>query len=1007
MSKIKIRPNTVDDVNNLTDLISATRALKELGLSAANIKTLEDAKARIIQGFSKEKAQEIYKKNDCDPMQKALKENEKNRHTLTDMFKKAEGFLKTLSSNFQEDLNRVFPEFNKSFCIRSRDLEKSSCYILVAGESGAGKSTIINLLLGTRLLPTSDLYCTSNICELRQSDKRCYMLYHKDRRKPPEIFDYDESRSLDQYMEIMANHIRLSNQESGDTFYEKIEIYWPFPYNMEKIVFVDTPGVSDDLSLSASLQKYMNKSFGFIYVLNSAAAGGIHKDRLGRLLRLAQERGDEDFDPSAALFVCNKHDLLKDNEVAGVMDVSLEKLQGCYPGVVKEQLYPISAMEATKTAEYGRGILKEHTKLIDAVRNVLPKIFHSQLAAHYRWLVSVIKRTLYTLKMSLVLDTKSIEDKRSIMTDVKNQMSNLAQRADDRIKLMKTNMDDSVQRVVNDVLKIIDQNQAELSMWGPNTYPQPDKDWKVVARKASLIISDRIANLIDEWDSRRNVVGQIKQGVLDKFKNDCELFEDQIKQIEGNIGLTVIYINCIKTFTAIAEKGTFLGVETKAIADFHHSIKYRSNVKAIWKTNKKEKYGGSIGIAVAEATSLNIKSPEVRKVFKDYSRSSKAGELMRQATYLFIQDLTPSLVSEALKKYFTRFTKEIDEISRLIPIFLETDKEMIKTLTADVHQTEQKLSEFYPQLIHNCTHLCSELDYFYCRKLMKADFPFDSFVIENNRKQIGEGTFATVFKSTIPGTNKPVALKVCKEPLTEANVSEVLSEHAASRGLRHRNIILYYGSSRIIASTQLKFVMVLEYCVRNLQELIRAESYSVPSKCDKQTSMQKAMLDMADQVKQIASGLGYLHQKSIIHRDLKTENILVTSDRVLKLSDLGLAKIGLASTKQVGSPVYMAPEVLLGSSYQYGKEIDIYGLAVVMWEMWYGQDVADHIQMMLTGKFEECVSRGLRPSLTLKCKPPSEWSAVISKCWSQVPARRLTCAELIDFFHKFLERNGN
>ncbi|XP_050411837.1 uncharacterized protein LOC126826797 isoform X2 [Patella vulgata] len=982
-----IRVETVDDVSRIPDLLQAMKVMRELHITTTGVRDLDQAKAKIIENFSKEKAHEIYSKNDRDPMQLALKENEANREKLTQLFRKCDAYLRSMSSQFQDDLRRTFPEFETVFQQRERDLQISSCYILVAGETGAGKSSVINLLLGSNVLPTSDLQCTANICELRKSDRRYYVLVHRikenERRKQRQIVDYDERGGVQHFLENLAGHIQLVDQTTEESKYEKIEIYWPFPFNMDNIVFVDTPGIGDNLNLSKSLQTYMGKTFGFIYVINSAAAGGVHRDRLGRLLRAAQERGDEDFDPSAALFVCNKQDLIKQSDVAEVMEATIAKLKMCYPGVESDQLYPISSREAIKTAEYNRGMLKEHTALVTGVRDVLPKIFHSQLAAHYRWLASVIKRTLYTLKVSRVIDAKSINDKENELSDIKAQMAALARRAEDRITIMKTDMKNSIQSVANEVLRVLDQCSPELSMWGPSTCPQPEKDWKSVTRNASNVISSRISQLIDDWCARRDIVGQIKRSVLDKFKNEFELFEDQIKEIEG----------------------TFLGAETRAMSEYHQSMKSRSNVKAVWKTQKKERdYGvSSLGIAVGEATSLNIKDAQVKKLFKDYSTSSKPGEIMRQATLHFLHELNKSTLTESLKKYFTRFFKEIDEISGLIPKFLESDRELIKTLTLEVQESESKIFELYPELITNCSDLRSRLDMFYCRKLMKTDFSFRSFNIE--KTELGEGTFAKVYKAKMPGEDFYVALKVSKDPLKESTVSDVLLEHEFSRDLKHRNIIRYYGSSRIVKDQQIKFVMVLEYCTMTLQQLINREAEKLPAKAGSvPAQMMTAMLNMADLAYQICAGLGYLHQKSVVHRDLKTENILLTEDRVVKLSDLGLAKVGLGVTNQVGSPVYMAPEILLvDTKTPYDTKADVYSLGIILWELWYGQDVADHIQVMIMGSFEESIKRGLRPSLTLKTKPPSEWANMITKCWDKHAPARPKCNFIMDFFADFIK----
>ena len=90
--------------------------------------------------------------------------------------------------------------------------------------------------------------------------------------------------------------------------------------------------------------------------------------------------------------------------------------------------------------------------------------------------------------------------------------------------------------------------------------------------------------------------------------------------------------------------------------------------------------------------------------------------------------------------------------------------------------------------------------------------------------------------------------------------------------------------------------------------------------------------------KQLINGIAYCHSKSILHRDIKLDNILLSSNGEVKICDFGVSKAvkrGEMMTEQCGTPAYIAPEILADRGYE-GFAVDIWSAGVVLYAMLYG-----------------------------------------------------------------------
>ncbi|MCQ5054912.1 Stk1 family PASTA domain-containing Ser/Thr kinase [Agathobaculum butyriciproducens] len=254
--------------------------------------------------------------------------------------------------------------------------------------------------------------------------------------------------------------------------------------------------------------------------------------------------------------------------------------------------------------------------------------------------------------------------------------------------------------------------------------------------------------------------------------------------------------------------------------------------------------------------------------------------------------------------------------------------------------------------------------------------------------KIGSGGMADVYKAKDHVLNRLVAIKVLKQEYsTDATfVKKFRVEAQSAAGLSHPNIVNVYD----VGEDDGVYFIVME-----LVQGITLKNYiDMKGKLDIREALNISV--------QIASGLSAAHENRIIHRDIKPQNIIMSRDGKVKVTDFGIAKVAdstTVTTTAAGTVHYISPEQARGG---YSDErSDIYSLGITMYEMVTGRvpfegetNVAValmHIQSEITPP------RQLEPSI------PVSFEKIILKCTQKKPERRYASArELIADLRKVL-----
>uniref|UniRef100_A0A803MBB5 Protein kinase domain-containing protein n=2 Tax=Chenopodium quinoa TaxID=63459 RepID=A0A803MBB5_CHEQI len=141
----------------------------------------------------------------------------------------------------------------------------------------------------------------------------------------------------------------------------------------------------------------------------------------------------------------------------------------------------------------------------------------------------------------------------------------------------------------------------------------------------------------------------------------------------------------------------------------------------------------------------------------------------------------------------------------------------------------------------------------------------------------------------------------------------------------------------------------------------------------------------------VSMGMEYLHQNNIVHRDLKTANLLMGEDGVVKIADFGVAKVQTQSgvmTAETGTYRWMAPEVIGHKPYDH--KADVFSFGIVIWELLTGELPYSSLTPLQAAI--GVVQKGLRPAIPKHVH--SNLADLLERCWHLDPTLRPNFSEV-------------
>ena len=245
-------------------------------------------------------------------------------------------------------------------------------------------------------------------------------------------------------------------------------------------------------------------------------------------------------------------------------------------------------------------------------------------------------------------------------------------------------------------------------------------------------------------------------------------------------------------------------------------------------------------------------------------------------------------------------------------------------------------------------------------------------------EKIGHGQSGSVYKGHFVGKpNEQIAIKVLtKQTLTQAEVSSYRREVSSLTILAHPSLLKFCGYTE-----NSPFLICTEYMANGS---VYKKLHSSPEEL---TPTIRSLIAMS-----VARGLEYLHSKHILHRDMKSLNVLLDNNYNAKICDFGLVRSRnkVPMTGMIGTIHWMAPEVLMSAPF-YDDKVDVYSFGMFLWELLTNK--VPYKDLNPAQIVKKVIELGERPPIPSDCPP--QLAKLIQDCWAGDPKERPSMVQIV------------
>ncbi|KAJ7392751.1 hypothetical protein OS493_010406 [Desmophyllum pertusum] len=657
------------------------------------------------------------------------------------------------------------------------DLKNQRYTVLIAGETSAGKSSLINLLLNDHVLPTSIKQNTLTICEISYGVEKEAVVHFSKQSKPSKILKESEFDKIKEYIE---------KPKEDEHWCERIEIKIPSPFLKGGVVIVDSPGIGDSEHVSEIALKYLPQAYAFIYVINSANAGGLQEDRLLRIVgewrKLYKGEKRCGITAESALFVCNKWDEVeRQSNQAERDDLEkhiIDKLREKIPELdEKSQVIKMSVFTAAQVQKKFNMMSDDLNNLINGLQRLLPICIEKKTEYFYYWISGQLCNLSDQVKGEMRNAKRNGEERRKAGEELEVKLDKLKQGIPIReIEDAISNHEKNLCRKMTSYLQSEDV-RGRFCTWSAKDLPQVDDCHKTNVTKIkqtySRCIEERFQTFLQNWENREKHFTKAYDDLEKRFHQGFFEFEKDFRAIDrvlvGDSGDEFMSFEISRPagrlFSPLDTRMKKFLVVTGAIF-----------MPVLF----------SVGLAAGFLSAPVFGYMVIEKHLKERKLINDSCQALTELSKEFLEDFINNEVLDHVRDKFSEETNRIASIKRCHQQLITKYEQRCKDLTRSKDESRNKeivekngplhakLQEMNETLMFDAIQNGIQVMYPCCqidpRRLRYKE-----------RELLGEGSYGQVFKGrfTLPGhARRDVAVKKLREVPYPSNVAAFLQEAA-------------------------------------------------------------------------------------------------------------------------------------------------------------------------------------------------------------------------------------